>query len=183
MADDDPRLALLAVLVGPALPALDSLFPDEADRFAARASYFLLHHAPGHDVEAGSHVAHVAPLATRSGQHDNRGQDTPYHCFPDNTKAKNLFQLHSPAGRAMEVRAHRATAGVVEIELWQPMHFEVAAGDTFIVTAGCDKLFATCAAKFANAENFRGFPHMPGNDFALSYARTGDTNDGSPVVE
>ena len=38
-------------------------------------------------------------------------------------------------------------------------------GDTFTVTAGCDKQFATCQAKFANAVNFRGFPHMPGNDF------------------
>ncbi|MEX0853649.1 MAG: DUF2163 domain-containing protein [Bauldia sp.] len=86
-------------------------------------------------------------------------------------------------GRAMEVRAHRPVDGTALIELWQPMHFAIAAGDAFIVTAGCDKLFATCGAKFANAVNFRGFPHMPGNDFALSYARTGDVNDGGPVVE
>jgi len=86
------------------------------------------------------------------------------------------------AGRAMEVRAHRASGGLVVIELWQPMHFDVAVDDAFTVTAGCDKLFATCQAKFDNAVNFRGFPHMPGNDFALSYARAGDVNDGGPVV-
>jgi uncharacterized phage protein (TIGR02218 family) len=86
------------------------------------------------------------------------------------------------AGRAMEVRAHRVAAGVVTIELWQPMHFDVAAGDGFTVTAGCDKLFSTCAAKFANTVNFRGFPHIPGNDFALSYVSAGDVNDGGPVV-
>ncbi len=51
---------------------------------------------------------------------------------------------------------------------------DIAAGDTFAVTAGCDKLFSTCQAKFANGVNFRGFPHMPGNDFVLSYARAGD---------
>jgi uncharacterized phage protein (TIGR02218 family) len=86
-------------------------------------------------------------------------------------------------GRAMEVRAHRVAGATVTVELWQPMHAAIEAGDAFDVTAGCDKLFSTCQAKFANAINFRGFPHMPGNDFALSYARTGDVNDGGPVVE
>lgn len=32
----------------------------------------------------------------------------------------------------------------------------------------CDKRFATCRDTFANAENFRGFPHMPGNDAVIS---------------
>jgi uncharacterized phage protein (TIGR02218 family) len=86
------------------------------------------------------------------------------------------------AGRAAEVRVH-AAGDVATIELWQPAHHAIAAGDTFIATAGCDKLFATCRAKFANGANFRGFPHMPGNDFALTYARAGDDNDGSALVE
>jgi uncharacterized phage protein (TIGR02218 family) len=86
------------------------------------------------------------------------------------------------AGRAIEVKSHRVLNGDVILELWQPMHFNIAAGDTFDVTAGCGKLFATCVGKFGNGINFRGFPHMPGNDFALSYARAGDTNDGTPVV-
>jgi uncharacterized phage protein (TIGR02218 family) len=85
-------------------------------------------------------------------------------------------------GRAAEVRVH-AVGDAVTIELWQPAHHAIAAGDVFMVTAGCDKLFATCRAKFDNAENFRGFPHMPGNDFALTYARAGDRNDGSALVE
>jgi uncharacterized phage protein (TIGR02218 family) len=56
----------------------------------------------------------------------------------------------------------------------------IAAGDAVVLRAGCDKQFSTCRAKFANAQNFRGFPHMPGNDFVLSYAREGDaSNDGS----
>jgi hypothetical protein len=37
-------------------------------------------------------------------------------------------------------------------------------------------------AKFANGLNFRGFPHIPGNDFVLSYARAGNDNDGSAVI-
>lgn len=87
------------------------------------------------------------------------------------------------AGRAIEVRAHRVAAGVVMLELWQPMHGAIGADDAFVVTAGCDRRFETCRAKFANAANFRGFPHMPGNDFALGYARAGERNDGGVVVK
>jgi len=33
----------------------------------------------------------------------------------------------------------------------------------------CDKRFATCRDRFANGINFRGFPHIPGNDFVIAY--------------
>ncbi|WP_084419564.1 DUF2163 domain-containing protein [Henriciella litoralis] len=41
----------------------------------------------------------------------------------------------------------------------------------------CDKRFETCRDVFANAENFRGFPHMPGQDFLLA-GPSGSGNDG-----
>lgn len=41
----------------------------------------------------------------------------------------------------------------------------------------CDKRFATCRDVFANSENFRGFPHMPGNDAVIS--GPGEKRDGS----
>jgi uncharacterized phage protein (TIGR02218 family) len=34
---------------------------------------------------------------------------------------------------------------------------------------GCDKRLATCAERFANAINFRGEPHLPGNDLLTRY--------------
>jgi uncharacterized phage protein (TIGR02218 family) len=34
---------------------------------------------------------------------------------------------------------------------------------------GCDKRFATCVTRFANALNFRGEPHLPGNDLLTRY--------------
>lgn len=34
---------------------------------------------------------------------------------------------------------------------------------------GCDKMFATCCSRFANAANFRGEPHLPGNDLLTRY--------------
>lgn len=79
-----------------------------------------------------------------------------------------------------EIKSHRAEAGAVRLSLWQTPVHAIAPGDAFAITAGCDKRFETCRAKFANAINFRGFPHLPGNDFLLSYAVPGEPgHDGS----
>jgi uncharacterized phage protein (TIGR02218 family) len=70
----------------------------------------------------------------------------------------------------------------VRLALWQQMAEPVAEGDLFVVSAGCDKRFETCRTKFANAVNFRGFPHLPGNDFVVAYAVPGEPgHDGSPA--
>ena len=45
----------------------------------------------------------------------------------------------------------------------------VAAGALVEVTEGCDKTLATCAARFGNAVNFRGEPHLPGIDLLTRY--------------
>lgn len=49
---------------------------------------------------------------------------------------------------------------VGEIELFLPTFASIQPGDTFSVTAGCDKTFNTCKTKFNNAINFGGFPHI-----------------------
>lgn len=78
------------------------------------------------------------------------------------------------------VKRHGKLGGVATLCFWQAMSAAIAPGDAFAVTAGCDKQFATCRSKFANALNFRGFPHMPGNDFVASYPNRDDPrNDGS----
>jgi uncharacterized phage protein (TIGR02218 family) len=94
---------------------------------------------------------------------------------------RGLFTFTSGVneGRASEVKRHAIEGANVRIELWQQFQSAPAPGDAFAVTAGCDKLFATCAAKFSNVVNYRGFPHMPGNDFVASYPRPGDTTFGS----
>jgi len=78
------------------------------------------------------------------------------------------------AGRRGEVKLHRIASAIVSIDLWQAMSEAIEPGDQFAVTAGCDKQFATCRAKFVNALNFRGFPHMPGNDFIATYPNSDD---------
>ncbi|GGD09105.1 DUF2163 domain-containing protein [Aquisalinus flavus] len=81
------------------------------------------------------------------------------------------------AGLRVPVRRH--VAGTPHrLILWQPPHRPVAAGDTLILTAGCDRRFATCRNKFANGLNFRGMPHIPGNDFVTRYPVSGEPNTG-----
>ena len=41
----------------------------------------------------------------------------------------------------------------------------------------CDQRFETCRDVFGNSENFRGFPHLPGNDFILA-GPAASGNDG-----
>ncbi|TNC14777.1 DUF2163 domain-containing protein [Methylobacterium terricola] len=82
------------------------------------------------------------------------------------------------AGAAVEVRAHGRAGGLATLDLWEPMPAPIAPGDAFQVTAGCDKSLASCRDKFANVVNFRGFPDLPGNDYAVAYAEQGADNDG-----
>lgn len=84
------------------------------------------------------------------------------------------------ASVAIEVKDHRRENSATTLSLWQTPSQQVAIGDSFIVTAGCDKRFATCREKFGNALNFRGFPHLPGNDFLVRYAVPGEPgHDGT----
>lgn len=86
--------------------------------------------------------------------------------------------------RAMEVKYHSQTSSNVTVELWQTLPDPISIGHTFSITAGCDKQVTTCKNKFSNIANFRGFPHVPGNDFALSYPNRDDVdNDGGSLVQ
>ncbi|MEM9574004.1 MAG: DUF2163 domain-containing protein [Pseudomonadota bacterium] len=68
------------------------------------------------------------------------------------------------------------------ITLVQPLPHIALEGDVFELSAGCDKSFQTCKAKFNNSLNFRGFPHMPSNDSALTYADDEMQFNGDPLV-
>jgi uncharacterized phage protein (TIGR02218 family) len=100
------------------------------------------------------------------------------------TAGKIFFTSGANDGLAVEVKVHRVDAGGVTIELWQQMPETIAVGDTFTITAGCDKRYATCRDRFANGINFRGFPHIPGNDFVVSFPNAADPgNDGGSLMK
>lgn len=83
------------------------------------------------------------------------------------------------AGRIAEIKFHKEAASGTSIEFWQPLAMMMSAGELVRLRAGCDKQSGTCRTKFANGVNFRGFPHIPGDDVVLTYASQGDaSNDG-----
>jgi uncharacterized phage protein (TIGR02218 family) len=61
----------------------------------------------------------------------------------------------SASGNAVEVRELPRAA--------------VESGCRIELREGCDKRFETCVSRFANAANFRGEPHLPGNDLLTRY--------------
>jgi len=69
-------------------------------------------------------------------------------------------------GEEMEVKKYSQNAG--SISLFLPVS-DIAIGDAFSVSAGCDGNFSTCKTRFSNAFNFRGEPFIPGNDLMASY--------------
>jgi uncharacterized phage protein (TIGR02218 family) len=80
------------------------------------------------------------------------------------------------------VIAHHRGAGGDVLVFAEPVGEHLAVGDAMVVTAGCDRRFATCRDRFDNAVNFRGFPHIPGSDFVLRLPKAGDALDGRAVV-
>ncbi|QRI64513.1 DUF2163 domain-containing protein [Shinella sp. PSBB067] len=83
------------------------------------------------------------------------------------------------AGRRAEVLSHDLVDGIAIVTLLEAPVRAMAESDAFIIRAGCDKRLATCSAKFANVANFRGFPHIPGQDAVLRYATKDGGHDGA----
>ena len=82
------------------------------------------------------------------------------------------------------IRDHVERDGAAFINLWAPGSLMPLVGDSVTLVAGCDKSFETCRLKFSNELNFRGFPHMPGNDVMLSYVNPGEVGmDGGSLFK
>jgi len=86
------------------------------------------------------------------------------------------------SGHSERVIDFRFEAVGPTLVIWPSLSSLPQTGDTFSIVAGCDKRFVTCKAKFDNAVNFRGFPHLPGNDSAYAYVTTDGQFDGGPIV-
>lgn len=98
--------------------------------------------------------------------------------FAEGWFANGLLQVG--AGPPVRIAGHRRSATAVLLD--PALAVAVAPGAAFVATAGCDKRFATCRTRFANSLNFRGFPHLPGNDAAYGYATEDAVFDGAPLV-
>ncbi len=80
-------------------------------------------------------------------------------------------------GIVVKVRDHRVVEGDTVLILERDQ-MDMKAGDAFNIVAGCDKRKDTCAGKFANLVNFRGFPFMPGENWVMAYPVDGQSYQG-----
>lgn len=72
-------------------------------------------------------------------------------------------------GMTHEIRRHDASGTMT---LLLPVPHDIVIGDSYRLTQGCDRTFATCASRFNNAVNFHGEPHIPGTDRLYTTAAT-----------
>ena len=90
--------------------------------------------------------------------------------------------LHAAGRRLCTIRDHAERDGHAFINAWTQLPATPLVGSLVTLVAGCDKSFETCRARFANQLNFRGFPHMPGNDVVLGYVSAGQAGmDGGSL--
>ncbi len=117
-------------------------------------------------------------VATLSG---SRGFGAPaLNAFASDTFALGVVSWNTGANAGRKAEIASFASGI--ITLFEAPVRPIASGDGFLVTAGCDKQFPTCTAKFGNGLNFRGFPHMPGEDAVMRYPNQGDANTGKPIT-
>lgn len=105
-------------------------------------------------------------------------QFTEFSTFDDRWFESGRVEVISGAGAGLAgvVKLDRLEGSGRRIELWNSLRAPVATGDIIRLLAGCDKTASTCRAKFANFLNFRGFPHIPGEDWLASYPVPGRPN-------
>ncbi len=75
------------------------------------------------------------------------------------------------AGLSGTVKRDSWEPGLRIVELWEEPPMLPAVGDLVEVRAGCDRLANTCRSKFRNFSNFRGFPHVPDEDWITASPR------------
>lgn len=85
------------------------------------------------------------------------------------------------AGLSAMIKSDLSVASERLIGLWQELRVPLAVGDRLRMQAGCDKRAETCKSKFANFARFRGFPHIPGEDWLMAVPRSGGSNGGGSL--
>lgn len=85
------------------------------------------------------------------------------------------------AGLTSSVQTHAQSGGVATLTFWKTPPAPMQAGDAFTIVAGCDKTAETCRTKFDNLLNHRGFPYLPGEDWATAYPTDVEVHDGGSL--
>jgi uncharacterized phage protein (TIGR02218 family) len=99
------------------------------------------------------------------------------------TGGRATFSGGANNGQTAAIMGHMRVGSLDVITLWGALRAPIVVGDSVRLTVGCDKRFSTCRDRFANALNFRGFPHIPGNDYLMGYARQGEPGQDGGALQ
>lgn len=107
-------------------------------------------------------------ITSQSSRHqcsdENRSETSQFFTFGSIT-----FTSGANEGITLEVKQFQQ-GGSITLSL--PTPYDIAVGDSYSMTAGCDKRFSTCVDRYANVVNFRAEPHIPGLDKILETSST-----------
>jgi len=98
-------------------------------------------------------------------------------------RGRLVVQSGAATGLVGVIKADKQDGSQRVIELWAGLGVGLAVGDVVRLEAGCDKTAATCQVKFDNFLNFRGFPHIPGDDWLASYPTSSQAMDGGSLYK
>jgi len=73
-------------------------------------------------------------------------------------------------GFSREVKAY-LNPGPAQVVMQLPFPYTIQVGDAYDISPGCLKRLTDCKTKFNNVVNFRGYPHIPGIDHAITGGR------------
>jgi len=93
-----------------------------------------------------------------------------------------IWESGANSGSRAIIKDDRLSGVFRSIELWQAAALPIEPGDVARLVAGCNKTAETCRAKFNNFANFRGFPHIPGEDWVTAYPASGEIHDGAALA-
>lgn len=148
--------------------------------FQRGCSAILGDSACGMDLTKAGYAAEVVV----EGVEDNRifTFDT-LGAFDDRWFERGRFRVLSglAAGLIGVVKNDRLTGETRVVELWQTLGPAIAAGDRIRIETGCNRRIDTCRLKFGNIANYRGFPHVPGEDWIAASPTSGSVNDGGSL--
>ncbi|MFQ5438801.1 MAG: DUF2163 domain-containing protein [Paracoccaceae bacterium] len=158
----------------------EALNQPQGRAYHRRCSAVLGDGACGFDIAQPGYFAEVAH---EGGDGARQFEFASLNDFEERWFEKGVLRVvnGAAAGLSQVIRSDRFRNGVRHVDLWQGLPVGAAPGDLVRLEAGCDKRVETCRLKFANFLNYRGFPHIPGEDWSMAVPSGGTVNDGGPL--
>ena len=125
---------------------------------------------PGHRIEAGVIGVEDAQVIAV-----DVGTELPAGTFD---RGRMIVLDGAAEGQSERIKTDRFVDGQRRMAVWTSFRKPIAVGDRVRIEVGCDKRMETCRTKFDNLHNFRGFPHIPGEDWLIAYPTKDGANNG-----